>query len=135
MLEEVDEDDEENGDGGSGKIVDKSKECQPLDEKSSVLFDNDSFDLNLFPRMYHLVFGGSTSAASTSGSSSSASSKFDTDSLIKCLTFEIKTYEHYEKYIVTRYMFWKYFSKLKTNFYCDSCSIILTSNRYLICFF
>lgn len=28
-------------------------------------------------------------------------------------------------------MFWKYFSKLKASFYCDSCDVILTENRYV----
>lgn len=115
MLKEVDEEDDESESGSerSDRSIKRASSERPL-------LDSESFDLNLFPRMYHQVFSSSTGSAST---------KFDTDSLIKCLTNDIKVYDQYEKYIVARYMFWKYFSKLKTNFYCDSCSIILTSNR------
>lgn len=125
MLEEIDEEENNNDKVNEGKLekdIPVSVANDDVDsggEKS--LFDSESFDLNLFPRMYHSVFASGGTGAS----------KFDTDSLIKCLTFDIRTYEHYEKYIVARYMFWKYFSKLKTNFYCDSCSIILTSNRFV----
>lgn len=129
MLEEIDEEeeDEEEEARDENEPPERKKERREpsggdREYVERPLFDSESFDLNLFPRMYHLVFGSG---------SGSRSSKFDTESLIKCLTFEIKSYEQYEKYIVARYMFWKYFSKLKTNFYCDSCSIILTSNRYV----
>jgi len=43
----------------------------------------------------------------------------------------VKTYEQYEKFIVSRYMFWKYFSKLKANFYCDTCNVFLPNTRYV----
>jgi hypothetical protein len=80
-----------------------------------------SFDMKIFPKLYQSVFNVST----TTGKA------FDTDSLIKCLSGDIKTYEQYEKFIVARYMFWKYFSQLKTNFFCNSCDVVLNGNRYV----
>ena len=88
-----------------------SEADEPMDEK-------DSFDLKIFPKLYQSLF-------------QIGSKSFDTDSLLKCLSAEIKTYEQYEKFVVARYMFWKYFSKLKANFYCDSCEVILTENRFV----
>ena len=74
--------------------------------------------MKIFPKLYQSLF-------------QIGSKSFDTDSLLKCLSAEIKTYEQYEKFVVARYMFWKYFSKLKANFYCDSCEVILTENRFV----
>ncbi|CAF0766591.1 unnamed protein product [Brachionus calyciflorus] len=97
------------------------KEIDEKDEEKKILpkDENDSFDLKIFPKMYQSVFQINNSK------------QFDTASLIKCVSAEIKTYDKYEKYIVARYMFWKYFSKLNTNFYCDSCDVVLTGFRYV----
>ena len=64
-------------------------------------------------------------------SSTTTVSSFDTDSLLKSIQGDIKTYEQYERFIVARYMLWKYFFKFKINFYCDDCECVLNSVRYV----
>jgi hypothetical protein len=83
--------------------------------------ENVSFDLKIFPNLYQRLFNSTSSSTQT----------LDSNVLIKCISSEPKSYEQYEKFLVARYMLWKYCSKLKTNFYCDSCGIILTGNRYV----
>ena len=90
--------------------------------------DENSFDMKIYPKLYQSLF---QTNSSSSTSASSTAKPFDTDVLMKCLSVEIKTYEHYEKFIVARYMFWKYFAKLRANFYCDECEVMLTENRYV----
>ena len=79
---------------------------------SSSADEAESFDTLIYPKLYQRLF----QTVSLSGSGSGK--LFDTDGLIKCLSAEITTYEQYERFSVARYMFWKYFSSLKTNFYC-----------------
>ena len=96
------------------------KKSEPTMSPVEIVNEEDSFDMKIFPSLYQSLF-----------QTMSGGKGFDTEGLLKCLSTEIKNYEQYERFIVARYMFWKYFSKLKANFYCDSCEIILTENRYV----
>jgi hypothetical protein len=96
-----------------------------------------SFDMRIFPKLYQQVFQTSTvtvhhqkTSASTSASTVTTAS-FDTDALLKSIQNDIKTHEQYEKFLVARYMLWKYFFKFKINFYCDACECFLNSSRYV----
>jgi hypothetical protein len=108
---------------GISHISESSKinEEDNLTTTNKEIVDEDSFDMKIFPKLYQNLFQNSAGSAKP----------FDTESLLKCLSTEIKTFEHYEKFIVARYMFWKYFSKLRANFYCDECEVMLTENRYV----
>ena len=110
--------------------TEETEENQSTKQKSENLNEEDenSFDMKIYPKLYQTLFQ-SSSLSNTAGSS--AAKSFDTDVLMKCLSAEIKTFEHYEKFIVARYMFWKYFAKLRANFYCDECEVMLTENRYV----
>ena len=70
-----------------------------------IVNEEDSFDMKIFPSLFQTFF-----------QTMSSGKCFDTEGLLKCLLTEIKNYEHYERFIVPRYMFLKYFSKLKANF-------------------
>ena len=95
--------------------------------------DEDSFDMKIFPKLYQSLFqaNGGAGSSNTTAAAAATAKPFDTDALLKCLSTEIKTYEHYEKFIVARYMFWKYYAKLRANFYCDECEVMLVENRYV----
>jgi hypothetical protein len=98
-----------------------NKTCvEQANETSLADQESNSFDMKIYPKLYQSVF-----------QTLSGGKMFDTENLIKCLSADIKTFEQYEKFIVARYMFWKYFSLLKTNFYCNSCDIVLNGNRYV----
>ena len=90
-----------------------------LDLEKSMIEERESFDIKIFPDMYQSLF------------QINSSKQFDTSSLLKSVSTSITTHEQYQKYLVARYMFWKYFSKLNTNFYCDNCEAVLTGFRYV----
>lgn len=106
----------------SGCSLPSVKEADEIEECSvekSIRKESESFDVKIFPDMYQSLF------------QICCSKKFDTTSLLKSVSSSITTHEQYQKYLVARYMFWKYFSKLNTNFYCDNCEAVLTGFRYV----
>ena len=94
--------------------------------------DDNSFDLKFYPKLYKQYFGAlpQVTTSITSVMTGNNNKRFNTDELIECLSRDANTPEQKIKFHLARYMAWKYFYKLKVNFTCDICEILLVGNRY-----
>ena len=111
----------------------KAIESNETTTTTTLCTDEQSFDLKIYPKLYKQFFAtqSSTSSASLQTIPTITKKGFNTEELIECLSRDAISPEQKTKFHIARYMAWKYFYKLKVNFQCDICDILLVGNHRL----